>query len=330
MVHLETGRQEQASTFLIGEASIVRECLAKCLTEAWSEPVKTCTSLEECLNALPARVATLVVLQKPGQPMAEALAQISAAIRRAPDVPVILIGNFDAPSIFAAIEHGVKGFVPFDMPWELAIEAMRFVRAGGTFAPVQCLLGMPNSQTTASDTLHAVLGDTRRHEPGLNGAVKFPRQSDLGAAGVLRAAASRTGDRTLASDPARTADNASSQSRRPRSATAASDTTASAAAVQPTGGSRAPSGEPSEVTALTEGCDLTARQAAVVEALRRGKANKAIAYELSMQESTVKVHVRNIMKKLRARNRTEVAFIVNRLLNRGNAPADATKRASAP
>ena len=60
---------------------------------------------------------------------------------------------------------------------------------------------------------------------------------------------------------------------------------------------------------------FTARQAAVIEALRRGKANKIIAYELKMRESTVKVHVRNIMKKLNATNRTEVAYMANRLLN---------------
>jgi DNA-binding NarL/FixJ family response regulator len=59
---------------------------------------------------------------------------------------------------------------------------------------------------------------------------------------------------------------------------------------------------------------FTARQAAVVEALRRGKANKIIAYELNMRESTVKVHVRNIMRKLKARNRTEVAFLANDML----------------
>jgi len=53
---------------------------------------------------------------------------------------------------------------------------------------------------------------------------------------------------------------------------------------------------------------FTARQLAVVEALRRGKANKIIAYELNLRESTVKVHIRNIMKKLKATNRTEVAF----------------------
>lgn len=56
---------------------------------------------------------------------------------------------------------------------------------------------------------------------------------------------------------------------------------------------------------------FTARQRAVIEALRQGKANKVIAYELNMQESTVKVHVRNIMRKLKAKNRTEVAFRVS-------------------
>jgi DNA-binding NarL/FixJ family response regulator len=58
---------------------------------------------------------------------------------------------------------------------------------------------------------------------------------------------------------------------------------------------------------------FTQRQAEVAQALRRGKANKIIAYELSLRESTVKVHIRNIMKKLKATNRTEVACKVNDL-----------------
>jgi DNA-binding NarL/FixJ family response regulator len=59
---------------------------------------------------------------------------------------------------------------------------------------------------------------------------------------------------------------------------------------------------------------FTTKQAAVIEAIRKGKANKTIAYELNMCESTVKVHVRNIMKKLKARNRTQVAFIASQML----------------
>jgi DNA-binding NarL/FixJ family response regulator len=56
---------------------------------------------------------------------------------------------------------------------------------------------------------------------------------------------------------------------------------------------------------------FTARQAEVVKELRQGKPNKIIAYELKMKESTVKVHVRNIMRKLKAKNRTQVAYMTN-------------------
>ncbi|KMO10519.1 hypothetical protein NS228_13605 [Methylobacterium indicum] len=54
--------------------------------------------------------------------------------------------------------------------------------------------------------------------------------------------------------------------------------------------------------------NFTAKQVAVIEGIRMGKPNKIIAYELNMCESTVKVHIRNVMKKLNARNRTELAF----------------------
>lgn len=57
------------------------------------------------------------------------------------------------------------------------------------------------------------------------------------------------------------------------------------------------------------------RQLSVARALRKGTPNKVIAYELNMCESTVKVHVRSIMKKLKARNRTEVAFLINQHFN---------------
>jgi len=52
---------------------------------------------------------------------------------------------------------------------------------------------------------------------------------------------------------------------------------------------------------------FTARQEAVVQLIRQGKSNKSIAHELNMRESTVKVHIRNIMKTIKAKNRTEIA-----------------------
>ena len=53
---------------------------------------------------------------------------------------------------------------------------------------------------------------------------------------------------------------------------------------------------------------LTDRERSVVQAIQEGKSNKVIAYKLCICEGTVKVHLRNIMKKLNAKNRTDVAI----------------------
>jgi len=58
---------------------------------------------------------------------------------------------------------------------------------------------------------------------------------------------------------------------------------------------------------------FTARELEVLEALCMGRANKIIGQDLNMCENTVKVHVRNIMRKLNAKNRTEVAYLARRM-----------------
>jgi DNA-binding NarL/FixJ family response regulator len=54
--------------------------------------------------------------------------------------------------------------------------------------------------------------------------------------------------------------------------------------------------------------ELTSRQTAVMNLLKKGAPNKTIAAELGMSESTVKVHVRSILMKMGATNRTQAVF----------------------
>lgn len=54
---------------------------------------------------------------------------------------------------------------------------------------------------------------------------------------------------------------------------------------------------------------LTPREREVFEWLRQGKSNKAIAFELQMQENTVKIHVRHILQRLKVTNRTRAALV---------------------
>jgi DNA-binding NarL/FixJ family response regulator len=140
-----------------------------------------------------------------------------------PGVPIVVLASTnDVDLARTAISYGAKGYISYTMGFEIALEAMRFVLVGGSYAPVDCLLAAP-AQGPASKTL--------RDQPS------------------------------------------------------------------------PPSPEISEPL-----CDLTPRERKVVQAIQRGKSNKIIAYDLNMCESTVKVHVRNIMKKWKARNRTDVAI----------------------
>jgi DNA-binding NarL/FixJ family response regulator len=67
------------------------------------------------------------------------------------------------------------------------------------------------------------------------------------------------------------------------------------------------------IDAALEG--FTTRQLAVLKLLCRAKSNRLIARELDMQEATVKAHVRHIMRKLGATNRTQVALLAARLMH---------------
>ena len=61
------------------------------------------------------------------------------------------------------------------------------------------------------------------------------------------------------------------------------------------------------------GTGITKRELELLEKVQRGLQNKLIAYELGISESTVKVHMRNLMRKLKTTNRTQVAFLANQL-----------------
>jgi two-component system nitrate/nitrite response regulator NarL len=57
---------------------------------------------------------------------------------------------------------------------------------------------------------------------------------------------------------------------------------------------------------------LSPRERAVLDLLRRSLSNREIATTLGIAEATVKIHVRNLLRKTRARNRVELALLAAR------------------
>jgi DNA-binding NarL/FixJ family response regulator len=89
------------------------------------------------------------------------------------------------------------------------------------------------------------------------------------------------------------------------------DTTAASGSPAPlTLGEAATAGVVKDIAALNA---LTPRELAVLNQVCLGKTNKQAARALDMREATVKVHVRHIMRKLGAANRTQVALLAESL-----------------
>jgi DNA-binding NarL/FixJ family response regulator len=184
-------------------------------------------SVEDCIDN-DMNSVDIVVYYPHGDDASEvAAARNVLTIRQAfPDIPLVLLSDAEDAeqprTLRSALKSGAHGFIPTrDTGIAVTVAAIRFVKAGGTFAPIELLM--------AARQDHA------------SGIPETARQNLL-----------------------------------------------------------------------------TSRQMAVLSHLQQGKANKIIAHELSMSESTVKVHVRNIMRKVGATNRTQAAYKARQMSKQAN------------
>ena len=196
---------------VIESRTFIGECIRRSMLPAFPLQIQTFSDvleLQRKYGKLP-KLILLCELEDNKEKSANVFENLS---RIAPDTPVVVLASTGGPErAKAAISHGAQGYIPMTLGLDVAIEAVRFVMAGGTYVPIDYLL-----------------------------------------------MSSWQGERLSETPPALSA--------------------------------------------------VTPRELAVVRAIQRGKSNKVIAYELGMCESTVKVHVRRVMKKLDAKNRTDVAI----------------------
>jgi DNA-binding NarL/FixJ family response regulator len=205
------GAKSSGFIAVIESRPFIGECIRRSVQSAFSQPVLAYSTAAELQQQHLLNSAQLIIFSWADDNTEVTASALKTFSTLAPKIPVIVLSHTSDPELArSAIRHGAKGYIPVTMGFEITIEAVRFVLAGGAYAPLDCLL-------------------------------------------------SRDPPRVVVSQPA--------------------------------------------------GTDLlTVRELAVTRAIQKGKSNKVIAYELNMCESTVKVHIRNIMKKLRAMNRTDVAI----------------------
>src|SRR5580704_9303399 len=207
----------------------IADLLAKAFPECGMVAASTCEELLEIDETRIGRPNLVVVyIRNVGLTSTYVQSTLELLRVRLPEAStVVLADRNDVGEVNRALAHGVRGYIPTSVEWEVVVAALRLISAGGTFVP----------------------------------------------ADALRSTAAKSDD-------------------------------------QPEGERQGRSG----------GLDLTPRELSVIDLLREGKPNKVIAAQLDMQENTVKVHVRNILKKLNAANRTHAAFVANRLFGKEAEP----------
>ena len=203
---------------IIHHRTVFRDCLAQCLQTAYVDhDVLPFSSIAEWLISRKQSTFNAAVLIVVVDTINESrTADLELLKTNAVENPVVIVSDSDDLNhIIRILKSGVRGYIPTSLSFNVAVEALRLVKAGGVFIPATSFM------------------------PGDDEPLISVRNSAL----------------------------------------------------------------------------LTARQMKVVEEIRHGKANKQIAYELKMSEHTVKVHLRHIMRKLKARNRTEVAVLSETLFS---------------
>jgi DNA-binding NarL/FixJ family response regulator len=204
---------------VIEARTFLQECIRRSARSALPLPILTYSTVFELEQQRSPASPAIVILSLTEAGSEAVMNTLTKLTELFPGTPVILLADKSDPELaLAAIRHGARGYIPFTMAFDIAVKAMRFVLAGGTYMPMDCFL----------------------------------------AEGWSDAATAQ----------------------------------------------RSPSPQA-----------VTSRELAVVRAIQEGKSNKVIAYHLNMCESTVKAHLRNIMKKLKAKNRTDVAIKARTLLS---------------
>jgi DNA-binding NarL/FixJ family response regulator len=230
-----SGSQKLPVIVIVNDQVLPRSCIVNILKRelAGFEIAEMATTGD--LNGLSGRDVRLIAFNLGDAEISDPSVEdrLSLIEELCPRAYVALLSNRDDEgTAAAAMQRGVRGFLPSSIPVEVAVAGLRLVLAGGVYRP------LPIVKQNCATSLRSMPECTDTPEPppvhARNGFVNLVPERML--------------------------------------------------------------------------TDLTPREQHVLAALKLGLPNKLIAVRLKLSENTVKMHIQHIMRKCRARNRTEAVL----------------------
>src|SRR5215831_7212426 len=226
------------------------------------------------------------------------LERIKALRALAPDVPLMILSDSETrDEIISTLNVSAQGFLYVGANAELALRALSLVLNGGSNFPsaMRPKHTYPAQRHPAIDCIPApscVMNGDNGAAKNLEDAAR--NRSPTGRQKAVLELLSR-GDMNGVNGAAKNLEDAA----RNRSLTARQKAVLE---LLSRGDMNGDNGAAKNLEDAARNRSLTARQKAVLEPLSRGETNKVIARRLGMREGTVKVHVRQIMRKFGVTN----------------------------
>jgi hypothetical protein len=118
---------------VIESRTFIRECIRRSVQSAFPLPVLTSSTTSELEQQHLPTSPKLIIISWAEDNREASISALKVLSELAPSIPVIVLAyNNDAELARTAICHGAKGYIPVTMGFEITIEAVRFVLAGGT------------------------------------------------------------------------------------------------------------------------------------------------------------------------------------------------------
>jgi len=135
---LQTAIKPKSEIIVIHKCTVYRDCFVRCLEVAYStHQISSYDSVgtwnEATRDGLSSPDAIVFFMHGNKATLVVDLRTLEAAARPAPII--VLSDNEDPDQISHIIKNGVRGYIPTSLPFNLAVEAVRYIVAGGTFVP---------------------------------------------------------------------------------------------------------------------------------------------------------------------------------------------------
>jgi DNA-binding NarL/FixJ family response regulator len=117
---------------IIDSRKFFGECIRRSVQSAFTRPVETYSSVREFENRRLSTPIGLIIMSLSEDSLDAAADALQALSGLAPKVPIVVLSDkSDLEFARAMMGRGAKGYIPVTMGFEIAIEAVRFVLAGG-------------------------------------------------------------------------------------------------------------------------------------------------------------------------------------------------------